>query len=558
MWRTLMDTELKQYLNSLKKRDILDLFEDEEALADINYYIKQYNNSEKERTHFDNILFMELNFNNLDNRWKVFFDALNKDNPVGLNKVSNILKKNNLKSIYIKDPYEIIMYLCLKNNDENLKYKLNILDYANLINACLGDHDENIATISYEFKTVRSLKNYLDNNSLQNGITNRMQTRMTTLNLKNKIVKHSFANLSKETTYIYIKNIFEEYINAYNIESSSTQYYFAKYAYYFLISQIAEFIDLLRLCSQFKAEQLFKLLEERIYSSWGNEKNIYNKYLKVNRSKIFNEFDNNYGEYYLFHELVNDEISYSDYNLKSENGRKSAFLTKLHKNLCIYGTINKDDTSPNMLGLFQYKDTLNLSYIEHLVSLFDCKKKNKKIWKWVNNITVNDFLDFKISWEKFYDLIFSFGKDKLSERAYKRKLQPIVQGTYDFNRTTFIYYLMVLNHAINWENEYVKSITNDMDKLFVEKDGLNIRINRILLRCGYNSININGDNIIDIIVWKGLLCSNYDFYNNFNSFLNDYKDTFHMILIEPIFEKYKLNTKRKMIRKELNRIITET
>lgn len=450
-----------------------------------------------------------------DKRIKIFSYGIN--NMKGLKWVNSKLQEHDLRRAYCRNYNELIIYFCLKAIDNG--YNVGVTEYKLIKKRC--DSYRTSHGISYfneeidNTVTLRSLKKFLNDHTIKdsNGgsYTNTITTYIGTS------IDNFFSGSLDE-----VINKLCELISANNIEyvmlNDKARYYIVKYLVILIEYNITEFIDVLKEIVGLNNFQLIQYIEALL-----NTTSVYNDNLwgiKNSLAKHSNEW----------HILI-DEIK-NDYEKSSNRVQllRYSLLNAITNYLCIFGKpLNEQNVSPLFIKHSNQDKThtcISLSDFSKIGNFFSNQNTNqidktKEIIKQVQALSISNFEDYKINFERVATLLFSVAEDT-DISSIRRFFEKTINGTNDISRSTMLYLLML-----------IKQITTSNP---ISNDTLTVsRVNHILDRSGYEQLD-SIENVFDALIEISLNMNNADFMCFYCDLINQYKEDTGESLIPLVFE----------------------
>ena len=448
-------------------------------------------------------------------RVNIFVNAIKTKN--GKKYVETELERVKLKKIYVRNFHELILYWCLKNNDENADYKVGPEEYARIKKECnlfrekqrelIGKYDENN---SFSGKiTLRKIREYLVDNSKMSD-EQELLTRSITFNMKKDIDEINLSGYNEKQLVETIIGHAGEKTKLINFteKCEKTRYYFVKYLSYLIEYHILEFIDLLNEFADTTIDKIQSNLYNDSYGSsnylpWSVKYNVLEAVRTADKEKnIFGDKD--HADERIM-QIVSQVVCFEGTPLREDN------VSYMFKS--IKGELKSFSDIRDIGYIFPKKNEEVIGNSKHDAYMRDHELLKEEIKK----LTVETFIDFPIKLSRLAALLFerSAGVDALEEESIsnlKTKFANMLQGSVEISRDTLLFFLMVLDQILKDKPELLSK------RIMITVD----RVNDVLNKCGFEMMM--GKYIMDYIVKDTLNMSNGEFVDSIYPFFYDVRE----------------------------------
>ncbi len=393
----------------------------------------------------------------------------------GLRWVSEKLRSEKLRKLYVRNPIEFVLEHCFLCNDTDGAYQKydqkafmvlwKALKYDDAVSVDLAIRKEQIGKTK-SVVTFGSLREFVLNSSkggsASAGNTATAQITQITLEIANRM---QTLDVTQADAGEKFNRIFQEYARTFRDSAQSVRFYFAKYVYYLICHQVLELKELLL---QFSSTAPKAMLESIWEKSWDDYR------------------------WSLLTGLRRD-IEIDDYS--DEKQLSKELLRAVRNNFVLMGAASSGNGFPLLSTGEQ------LCMLTNKTSVFaeaTDAVKHAEYRRIIENMQISDFYGYAINFSKLYHLLFElliskketwFDEEDTQSEDGKNFIKGVLDGKYDMSRSAVLMYLASVRGALF----NVERFMEEYNLVFGKDSVLDLTsVNNMLKRMGY--VNL-GDNV---------------------------------------------------------------
>lgn len=399
-------------------------------------------------------------------RKKLLALALKEHWPLA--KLEQKLTEKRLKTLFLRNPFEVILWFCLAQNQTGNLY--GVEEFRNLADALVKEQKEETTTIKF---TLAGIKKFLHETAepseeffLETAkITTMIRTEFETINFGSENAEECFVRLFKKN---------RELLRRY---SQAIEYYLNYYVFYLVSHEVLEFIEILKKISSLDVRESVQWLRNRtvdgtVHGQWSLMEQYWND------EKMMRTLER-------YAAACNDGVLAK--NKAAEVRQMDKFLLgDLQQKFVLGGSPSEPKENSLLLC-----GTLSKTIGEQTLIFEGDSEKHKRLKEEIQALTLSDFQYYAIDLNKLYHLLFEVPRGvEASEKGGKDKrtfLRNLLSGNADISRSAMLLCLLSMRGAL-FNRVYLESAERFLGDEFVR---LNVdRIDSILHRLGYPPLGI--------------------------------------------------------------------
>lgn len=400
----------------------------------------------------------------------------------GLRWVSEKLRSEKLRKLYVRNPIEFVLEHCFLCNDTDGAYQKydqkafmtlwKALKYDDAASVDLAIRKEQIGKTK-SVVTFGSLREFVSNSSDgESASVGNTKTAQITLEIANRM---QTLDVTQADAGEKFNRIFQEYARTFKDSAQSVRFYFAKYVYYLICHQVLELKELLL---QFSSTAPKDVLESIRKKSGGDYR--WSLLAGLRRD---NEMDQ---------QIIKKQIDAPSSDAKQLS---KELLRAVRNNFVLMGAASSGDGFPLLSTGEQ------LCMLTNKTSVFaeaTDAVKHAEYRRIIENMQISDFYGYAIDFSKLYHLLFElliskketwFDEENTQSENGKNFIKGVLDGKYDMSRSAVLMYLASVRGALF----NVERFMEEYNLVFGRDSVLDLtRVNKMLKRMGY--VNL-GDNV---------------------------------------------------------------
>lgn len=413
-----------------------------------------------------------------DRRITILVQALREQK--GLRWVSEKLRSEKLRKLYVRNPIEFVLEHCFLCNDTDGAYQKydqkafialwKALKYDDAASMDLAIRKEQVGkTGTKSVVTFGSLREFVLNSSKGgSAAAGNTATAQITLEIANRM---QTLDVTQADAGEKFNHIFQEYARTFKDSAQSVRFCFAKYVYYLICHQVLELKELLLRFSSMAPRAMLESIREKSGGDY--------RWSLIGGLRRDNEIEKQI------------DVPSSDAKQLSKE-----LLRAVRNNFVLMGAASSGNGFPLLSTGEQ------LSMLTNKTSVFagtTDAAKHMECRRIIENMQLSDFYGYAIDFSKLYHLLFErliskkeawFDEDDGRSEAGKDFIKGILEGKYDMSRSAVLMYLASVRGALFDVERFMK----EYNLVFGKDSVLDLtRVNDMLKRMGY--VNL-GDNVV--------------------------------------------------------------